>query len=106
MALSHVLIFAVIGHNTINIPDMFKVFTIFQASHAAVADPDLQIREGGGGGHPDPKIRGGTRSQKNICSALRASFWSKNKGGRVRAPLLVPPLCRRSRGFDMRSSKP
>ena len=26
--------------------------------HSAVADPDLQIRRGGVGGHPDPEIRG------------------------------------------------
>ena len=38
-----------------------------------VADPDLQIREGGPG-HPDPEIGegGGGRSQKHIFSALRA----------------------------------
>ena len=39
----------------------------------------------GGGGHPDPEIRGGGRgrasSPKKNFSALRASFWSKNKGG-------------------------
>ena len=29
-------------------------------------------KRGGGGGHPDPEIRGG---------GLRASVWSKNKGG-------------------------
>ena len=34
----------------------------------SVADPDLQIREGG-------------RSPKRFFSALRASFWSKNKRG-------------------------
>ena len=28
-ASSHVLIFAVIGHNTINIPGIFQVFTVF-----------------------------------------------------------------------------
>ena len=28
-----------------------------------MADPDLQIR-GGGGGHPDPEIRGGAGLQK------------------------------------------
>ena len=27
-----------------------------------MADPDLQIREGRGGGHPEPEIRGGTGS--------------------------------------------
>ena len=27
--------------------------------YRTVADPDLQIRGGGGGGHPDPEIRGG-----------------------------------------------
>ena len=46
-----------------------------------------------GGGHPDPEIRGGGRSPKNFFSALRASFWSKNKrgaGGGRDPPLLVP----------------
>ena len=43
-----------------------------------MADPELQIR-GGGGGHPDPEIRGG--SPKKFFSALWASFWLKNKGG-------------------------
>ena len=33
------------------------------------ADPDLHIRGGGGGGHPDPEIdKGGTVSKKNIKS--------------------------------------
>ena len=44
----------------------------------AVADPDLQISKGGG--HPHPEIKGGSL-KKNSFSALRASFWSKNKGG-------------------------
>ena len=51
--------------------------------------------EGGGGGHPDPKIRRGRgRPPEKFFSALRASFWSKNKGGgRVpRAPPLDPPM--------------
>ena len=42
-----------------------------------MADPDLQIRRGGGG-HPDPEIRGGG-PQKKTFSALWASFSSKNK---------------------------
>ena len=64
----------------------------------ALADPDLQIRGvGGGAGHPEPEIRAGPRLQKNIFSALLASFWSKNKvggGGEPgpRAPPLDPPL--------------
>ena len=45
-----------------------------------MADPDCQIR-GGGPGHPDPEIRGGGGSPKKFFSALRASFWSKNKRG-------------------------
>ena len=44
-------------------------------------------REGGGGGHPDPEIRRGRgRPPEKIFSALRASFWSKNKGGGTRVP--------------------
>ena len=55
-----------------------------------MADPDLQISEGGGGGgHLDPEIRGEDRSPKNFFSSLRATVWSKNKGGP--APL-DPPL--------------
>ena len=47
-----------------------------------MADPDLQISGGvgggrGGGGPPDPEMRGEGRS------GLRASFWSKDKGGRA-----------------------
>ena len=59
-----------------------------------VPDPDLQIRWEGGGGHPDPEIKGGGggRPQKKNCLALRASVWANNKGeGGVRAPQ-VPPL--------------
>ena len=43
----------------------------------------------GGAGHPDPEIRGGPVSKKSF-SALRVSFWSKNKAG-ARAPPLNPP---------------
>ena len=55
----------------------------------AVADPDLQIRGGGGGegGHPDPKIRGAVL--KNFFSTFQASVWSKNNGG-ARAPAPGP----------------
>ena len=60
-----------------------------------VPDPYLQIRVGGGGGgdgHPDPEIRGRPDLIK-IFSALPASVWSKNKGGRTpRVPHLDPPL--------------
>ena len=58
----------------------------------SVADPDpLQIKGEGGGGHPDPDIRGGGRSAKNIFSALGASFWSKNKGGPSPGSATAPP---------------
>ena len=44
----------------------------------------------GGPGHPDPEIRGGGAVSKKFFSALRASVWSKNKGGQ--APALDPSL--------------
>ena len=54
-----------------------------------MADPDLQMAGGGGNGHPEPEIRrGGGRSQKKN-SAIRASVWSKNKGGGT--PRHLPP---------------
>ena len=58
----------------------------------AVPDPDIKIKGGGGGraGHQDPQIRRGKVSTK-FFSALQASVWSKNKGGR---PPLDPPLGR------------
>ena len=63
--------------------------------HYTVKDPDLQIRRGGGGSHPDPEIRGGGSGlKKKIFSALRASVWSKTNGeARVpRVPTLDPPM--------------
>ena len=53
----------------------------------ALADPDLQI--GGGGRSSRTSDKGGGA----VFSALRATVWSKNKGGRVpRAPPLDLPL--------------
>ena len=47
--------------------------------HTTLVDPDLQIKGGGEeGGHPDPEIKRGARSQI-FFSALRASVWSTNK---------------------------
>ena len=63
--------------------------------HFLVADPDPQIRgkgRAGGqvqGGHPDPEIRGSSVSKK-IFSALRASVWSKNRGGGGGSPGPLP----------------
>ena len=54
-----------------------------------VANPDLQIR-GGGGVTSRRGDKGGPSLKKNIFSALWASFWSKNKG--PWAPPLDPPL--------------
>ena len=53
----------------------------------AVADLDLQMREGGG--HPDPK--GGGPVSKNFFTTFWASVWSKYKGGPW-ASSLDPPL--------------
>ena len=58
---------------------------MWKLMHTPVADRDLQISEWGGGGvggsYPDSEIRGARWSQNKYFSALRASFWSKNKGG-------------------------
>ena len=53
--------------------------------HLALEETELQIREGGR--HPDPEIRGRGGGGVDAVSkfffpALRASVWSKNKGGR------------------------
>ena len=42
-----------------------------------------------GGGHLDPEISG-ARSQKKFFLALRASVWSKNKGGGGAPPGPLP----------------
>ena len=49
-------------------------------------DPDLEIRGGGGGIHT--LRQGGRWSPPQNFLALRASFWSKNKGGP--APRVLP----------------
>ena len=55
-------------------------------------DPDLEIR-GGGGGSSRPLDKGGGRSPPPNFLALRASFWSKNKGGPApRVSPMDPPL--------------
>ena len=55
-----------------------------------MADPDLQIREGGGGecrgGHPDPEIRGGPGLQQKFLWPFRPQFGikvGKGRGGGV-----------------------
>ena len=42
----------------------------------------------GGGGHPDPEIRGGADLKKNFFRPFRPQFGLKTEG----APLLDPPL--------------
>ena len=51
-------------------------------------DPDLRDKGGGGGGgrSSGPLDKAGGRSPKKIFSALRASVWTKNKGGGGGAP--------------------
>ena len=58
-----------------------------------MADPDLQIKEGGG--HLDPEIRGeGARPQKNFFPPFGPHFGLKIRGGgrAPQAPPLDPPL--------------
>ena len=57
-----------------------------------MADPDFQIRGGGGAaGHPAPEIRGSPGAKK-IFPALQASVRSKNKAAPASSPPLEPPL--------------
>ena len=54
MASSCVLIFAVIGHNTINIPEIFQVFTVFRRTiNLEVRGPGEKSSRGKGGGGGD-----------------------------------------------------
>ena len=54
-----------------------------------VADPDLQIRgKGGGGGHPDPEIRGGGAVfRKNVFQPFGSQFGPKITGPGPPGPL-------------------
>ena len=57
----------------------------------AVPDPDLKIRGGKGARSSRPfDKRGGGGLQKKLFSALRASVWSKNKGGWAGPPGPLP----------------
>ena len=69
-----------------------KGYLNLKATHFSGGSRPTDKGWGGGGGHPDPDIRG-VGLQKNFFSALRASVWSTIKGGRPpRAPPLDPPL--------------
>ena len=63
--------------------DQFQWFLFFFSA----PDPDLEIREARSS---IPLDKGGGESPNKIFSALRASVWSKNKGGWF--PPLDPPL--------------
>ena len=57
-----------------------------------MADPYLQIR-GGGGGDPDPEIRGGLALKKHVFRPFGPYFDLKIRGAREpRDPPLNPPL--------------
>ena len=45
-----------------------------------MADRDLQLRGGGGEGHPDPEIRGEPGLQKNFFRPFRPQFGLKIRG--------------------------
>ena len=73
---------------------------IEEDSIGPVADPDLQIK-GGGGGLPNSEIRGeGADLKKKFFSALRALVSSKNKG----APGPPPGSATENVRFSFRSS--
>ena len=58
-----------------------------------VPNPDLEIKEGGEGGHLDPQIRGEGRTVQNFFWPFGLQFGLKNKGGGTpRVPPLDPPL--------------
>ena len=61
--------------------NIFCVIDILVFTSKTLADISRPSdKDGGGNGHPDPEIRGGPAPPK-FFSALRASFWSKNKWG-------------------------
>ena len=57
-----------------------------------MADRDLQIRERGGGGHPDPEIGGGGRSLEKIFRLFGPHFGLKIRGEEGGGRSLDPPL--------------
>ena len=61
------------------------------AGPTSVADPDLEIREGGSPVIQTLRQGAGRRSPPQIFSSLRALVWSKIKRGRP-GPSLDPPL--------------
>ena len=62
------------------LPPLSSIFFSLSFPLSPVADPDLRYGCGGGG-HPDPEIRGAPGLKKFFFSALRASVWSKVKVG-------------------------
>ena len=53
-----------------------------------MADPDLQIRGGRGGGHPDPEMRGGA-CLKTKFQPVRPQLGLKIRGGSPPDPPLM-----------------
>ena len=87
---------------------MKTLYTV-KVDYFTVADPDLPMREGGGGGRSSrPRDKVGGPGLQKVFSALRASFWSKNKGeGRAtRAPPLYPPLFQLIKSVDELITRP
>ena len=52
----------------------------------AMVDPDIQIR-GGGGGHPDPEIRGMPGLQTKICLNLKCRLILRLRQPKLEAPI-------------------
>ena len=61
---------------------LYNLTRITARSDLPVADPDLQIRGGGGGaGHPDPEIIGGGAVFKKKCRPFGPQFGPKIRPG-------------------------
>ena len=75
---------------------VFLLLAVESHRFASVADPDLPIRGGGGGGHPDLEITGEGQSPKIFFPPFGPLSGLKMGGGAVRTPRaspLDPPLC-------------
>ena len=79
---SEVTVFPSLSYTSASeIPTLWSLKKVPFEGGASSGGSRPSVKEGGGvAGHSDPEIRGGSGLQK-FFSALRASVWSKKKGG-------------------------